>query len=119
MRTLVIAVIVAIISYSNSNACEESNVHTVEIKGFEFVPATLTVKKGDKVVWVNRDTIPHNIVDKMNEKVLSTTLVKGDSFSYIVEGNLNYFCGFHPSMQAKIMLDKNENKIKLAHNYPK
>ena len=34
-------------------------VHTVQIKGMAFVPATLNVSVGDTIVWVNDDLVPH------------------------------------------------------------
>ncbi|HYZ25023.1 MAG TPA: plastocyanin/azurin family copper-binding protein, partial [Rhodopila sp.] len=35
----------------------------VHIDNFSFSPATITVPAGTKVVWVNRDDIPHTVVD--------------------------------------------------------
>jgi len=33
--------------------------HTVVIKGFKFNPAALTVHRGDRIVWRNKDLVPH------------------------------------------------------------
>ena len=33
--------------------------HTVTIKGFKFSPAKLTIKAGDKVIFVNADGAAH------------------------------------------------------------
>lgn len=86
----------------NSYAQKGLTVHHIEIKGFEFVPTTLKVNKGDKVVWVNKDSIPHNIVNNKNNEILSTSLVKGEKFSYLIDEDLNYTCGFHPSMRGNL-----------------
>src|SRR5205809_7348757 len=34
----------------------------IEIKDFAFNPQTLTVKSGEKVIWINRDEEPHTVV---------------------------------------------------------
>src|SRR5688500_5792814 len=33
--------------------------HTIVIAGMKYSPETLTVKRGDIVVWVNKDFFPH------------------------------------------------------------
>src|SRR5437879_3277506 len=33
----------------------------VVIENFSFAPATLTVKTGTKVTWINRDDVPHTV----------------------------------------------------------
>ena len=33
--------------------------HTVTMAGMKFMPASLSVTKGDTVIWVNEDLVPH------------------------------------------------------------
>ena len=33
--------------------------HTIAMDGTRFIPETITVKQGDRVVWVNKDPFPH------------------------------------------------------------
>ena len=33
--------------------------HVVEIRGMAFHPEALEVRRGDTVVWINRDMVPH------------------------------------------------------------
>ena len=33
--------------------------HTITITGMQFTPATLTIKPGDTVLWVNKDIVAH------------------------------------------------------------
>ena len=33
--------------------------HTVTIEGMRFQPEMLTVERGDTIVWVNKDIVPH------------------------------------------------------------
>ncbi len=92
--------------FSTSHAGEEQQhtVHVIEIKGFEFVPAHVKLSRGDKVVWINRDSMPHNIVNRKGDITLSPTLAKGDEFSFIIKEDMDYACGFHPSMLGDIKL---------------
>ena len=76
---------------------------TVGIDNFAFTPAEVAVKAGTRVVFVNRDDIPHNVVAqtiKLHSKALDTD----DSFSYVFDkpGDVIYFCGLHPMMKGKI-----------------
>jgi plastocyanin len=76
---------------------------TVGIDNFAFTPAEITVKAGTKVVFVNHDDIPHNVVAqeiKLHSKALDTD----DSFSFVFDkpGEVVYFCGLHPMMKGKI-----------------
>jgi len=104
MKWLITLLFSFLLSLSIGNTCIAHTTHNIEIIGFKFVPATVNLVKGDKVIWVNRDSIPHNIVNNVNDLTLSPTLAKGDEFSYIVDEDLNYACGFHPSMQGKLLL---------------
>ena len=111
MKAVGMMLIAFMFSVSMACACSdkvsnkaEHQTHIVEIKNFSFVPDEINVAQGDKVIWINRDTINHNIVDSSTEVTLSQTLAKGDEFSYIVKENMNYACGFHPSMTGVVQL---------------
>ena len=79
--------------------------HIITISGFEFSPKIIKVNKGDIVTWRNKDIAPHNIAKSSDKSVLSVDLLRGDSFSIQVDSELSYLCGFHPSMQGKILVN--------------
>lgn len=74
----------------------------VKIKGFAFNPATVIIKKGGKVTWINEDSAPHKIVAEglINSPVINS----GDSFSFTFPdgGEVNYICGIHTYMSGKV-----------------
>jgi plastocyanin len=78
---------------------------TVGIDNFAFAPAEVTVKAGTKVLFVNRDDIPHLVV-LANGNARSKALDTDDSFSFIFDkpGEFIYFCGLHPRMKGKIIV---------------
>jgi len=78
---------------------------TVTIDNFTFSPATLTIKPGTKVTFINHDDIPHSIVDA-NGKFKSKVLDTDESFSmtFAAPGDVSYFCGLHPHMRGSIVV---------------
>ncbi len=78
--------------------------HQVVISGFEFVPAEIEVQAGDTITWVNRDVVPHNVIDTANQEAVTPDLAQGEKFSYKVRRAMSYKCGFHPSMKGGIVI---------------
>jgi plastocyanin len=77
----------------------------VVIENFSFAPATLTVKTGTKVTWINRDDVPHT-VNENDKRFKSGTMDTDDQFSYTFSspGTFSYFCALHPRMTARSSL---------------
>ena len=77
----------------------------VDIKNFDFQTATIRVKPGTKVTWVNRDEAKHDIMPDTNNFEGSGKLLKqGESYSYTFNtaGVYSYHCTPHPYMKAKV-----------------
>ncbi len=75
----------------------------VEMRGFEFFPAKLTVNAGTEVTWVNRDSVPHNAI--ADAGAFDTgTLNGGERGSVVLDGpgTYRYVCTFHPGMEATL-----------------
>lgn len=79
--------------------------HTVIIKGMAFDPAELHVNKGDAVVWINKDIVPHNVTDFPKNKWTSGTLPLGKSWGKSISDSFDYYCSIHPTMKGKIIVD--------------
>jgi Icc protein len=79
----------------------------IGIDNFRFSPATLTVKAGTKVVWINKDDVPHLIVNVENRFRQSPILDTDQRFSATLtkRGTYSYFCSLHPQMQGKIVVE--------------
>ena len=74
----------------------------VSSSGF-YLPLNLEIVTNTKVVWVNEDSVPHNIqsqdeVGKVSDVFNSPPLNTGDRFEYTFDeaGVYNYYCSFHP-----------------------
>lgn len=77
----------------------------VKIDNFSFSPATITVPAGTTVRWTNNDDIPHSVVSD-NKLFKSKALDTDEQFTYKFDqpGAYSYFCGLHPKMTAKVVV---------------
>lgn len=80
----------------------------IEIKDFAFNPATLMVKSGEKITWINRDEEPHTVVSVEKQFKKSSALDTDQEFSITAgaPGTYTYFCSVHPKMTGTIVVEK-------------
>jgi plastocyanin len=84
--------------------------HVVEIRGMAFHPEVLEVRRGDTVVWINRDIVPHTATAtrKSGQKPAWNTgpLLQGQSGQYVAShrGEDPYLCQLHPVMLGKLIV---------------
>ncbi len=83
--------------------CAQAEEMMVDIEGFAFQPATLTVPPGTTVTWTNQDNAPHTVTST-DGKFDSGSLSKGQefSFNFTEPGVYDYHCKIHPSMRGQI-----------------
>ena len=78
----------------------------IGIDNFQFTPATLHVKAGTRVTWINKDDVPHLIVN-VQQRFKSSGILDTDqrySVTLTKPGTYDYFCSLHPKMQGKIIV---------------
>lgn len=77
----------------------------VAIQNSAFSPSTLTIKKGDTVVWTNNDSVSHTVTADKGEFSSQTIPNLGKySFTFSSTGTFSYHCAVHPSMKATIVV---------------
>jgi cytochrome c oxidase subunit II len=80
-----------------------------------YDPATLTVKKGDKITVTNKDTLPHTVTsgtgptDPNSAKQFDTSILEAGATADIETTNLNpaeypFHCTVHPYMMGKLVV---------------
>lgn len=82
----------------------EPKTHQITIQSFAFVPATLEVRVGDTIEWINRDFAPHTATARNGD--WTTVAIENDATGRVIvtkPGTHAYFCKFHPSMTAAII----------------
>ncbi|GJM14421.1 MAG: hypothetical protein DHS20C12_28240 [Pseudohongiella sp.] len=102
------------ILFASSASSEPSN-HVIEIKGFAYSPASLVVKPGDSVTWVNKDIVSHTSTEVENDTgsaAASTTwttdeISAGNEVSLTIVPTMGqeYFCKYHPAMKASLIIE--------------
>lgn len=77
----------------------------------QFDPATVTIKAGNTVQWVNNKLSPHNVVFEGNETISHKALLfsPGESFetTFTEPGSYNYYCEPHrgAGMVGKVVVE--------------
>jgi plastocyanin len=74
-------------------------------RGRAFSTAALTVARGDQVVFLNDDTVPHNIMSTSNENGFDLGLeTPGHAIpvSFTKAGLVTVICAIHPRMHMTI-----------------
>ena len=86
------------------NPSQETSSQLIEIKSFTFSPESITVKKGTKLTWTNKDSAPHTITSTNDKELDSGTLSQGQSYSHTFTqiGSFQYRCNFHTSMKGTV-----------------
>jgi cytochrome c oxidase subunit 2 len=80
-----------------------------------YDPATLTVKKGDKITVTNKDTLPHTVTsgtgptDPNSAKQFDTSIIEAGATADIETTNTNpgeypFHCTVHPYMLGKLVV---------------
>ena len=80
-------------------------VHTVVIEGVRYSPASITVKRGDTVVWVNKDPFPHTVTSRGS---FDSKDIPGDGeWKYVARkaGTYDYVCTYHPNMKGRLKVE--------------
>lgn len=80
---------------------------TVTIKNFAFVPASLSVRAGARVRFVNEDEEPHTVTAS-DKSFDSEGLDVHQSWQHMfaTPGSYAYFCELHPAMKGLITVTK-------------
>jgi plastocyanin len=76
---------------------------SVALVDMGFQPATLAVRPGDRITWVNKDLVPHTVTAR-DGRFDSKDIPAGGSYTWVVTGSgpVEYACRYHPSMVATL-----------------
>jgi len=77
----------------------------VNIDGFAFAPATLTVSAGTTVTWTNHDEEPHTVAAS-DGSFHSPGMGTGATFTHTFStaGTFDYVCSIHPMMHGTVVV---------------
>lgn len=92
---------------TNTNSAIDASKNVVTIQNFAFSPQTITIKTGDSITWVNKDSVTHTVVSDSGNGISSQSLTNSMTYShtFLERGTYSYHCGPHPSMKAKVIVE--------------
>ena len=75
----------------------------IDISKFAFEPMEVTVARGTKIIWTNKDETPHTVTGEdrtFDSKAMDTD----DTYEYTFkrEGDFYYYCAVHPFMSGLV-----------------
>jgi plastocyanin len=78
---------------------------SVVIENMQFTPATLQVRRGDRIVWINQDLVPHTVTAR-DGSFDSHAIAPGATWSLVAAktGAVDYACLYHPTMVAHLVV---------------
>jgi plastocyanin len=81
---------------------------TVLIKNFHFKPAHITIKRGTKVRWINKDPHPHTATANNGRSFDSGHLDPGERYTHTFKsvGTKKYHCEIHPFMRGRVVVKR-------------
>jgi plastocyanin len=77
----------------------------VAIDGTRYAPEVVTVARGERVTWINRDPFPHTVT--AHGAFDSGDIAAGRSWSFTARkaGRYDYICTLHPNMKGPIVVE--------------
>ena len=86
-------------------AADKPTTHTIVMQATSYAPLALTVKRGDTVVWVNKDPFPHTATSAGHFD--SKSIAAGASWKYKANkvGDFAFTCIFHPNMNGTLKVE--------------
>ena len=75
---------------------------TVTIDKATFMPAAVSARVGDVIVWDNKDIVAHTATAR--DKAWDVTIAPGKTARIEMKkpGDIEYYCRFHPNMVGNI-----------------
>ena len=96
------------LALSSAVGAKKRPTRTVLIQGFKFKPAHITIKRGTKVRWINRDSTAHTATANKKRSFDSGRLSPGKSYTHTFKraGKQRYHCEIHPDMMGSVVVKR-------------
>ena len=100
------------LALSSVAGARKQRTRTVVIQNFNFKPAHITIKRGTKVIWINKDSVQHSVqhtATANNGRSFDSGLLrKGQRYSHTFKraGKKPYHCEPHPHMKGSVTLKR-------------
>ena len=113
VATLVVLSTLLVVSASGAHKhptakAQKHPTRKVLIQNFRFKPAHITIKRGMRVIWINRDSAPHTATANNGRSFDSGSLGKGQRYIHTFKrvGKKPYHCKIHPHMRGSVVVKR-------------
>ena len=113
VATLVVVSTLFVVSASGAHKlsmakAQKHPTRTVLIQNFSFKPAHITIKRGTKVRWINKDSTAHTATANNGRSFDSGRLGPGKRYTHTFKraGEQRYHCKIHPDMRASVVVKR-------------
>lgn len=96
-------------SGATASSSAAATAQTVELSGLSFQPATLQVRTGTQVQYVNKDSVGHTVTNGQNgvpapQPAFDQSVAPGATVTITFDkaGTVNVTCKIHPSMHQTV-----------------
>ena len=86
-------------------AARKPTTHTVLIDGVKYVPEKLTAKRGDTIVWINKDPFPHTVTSSGTFDSHAIAAGKSWKLKPRKAGDYAYVCTLHSNMTGQLKVE--------------
>jgi len=97
----------AMLIFGSVAGAQKQATRTVVIQDFSFKPAHITIKRGTRVTWINKDSTTHTATAN-NGAFDSGHLRPGQRFSHTFKsaGKKSYHCEIHTDMRGSVTVKR-------------
>ena len=88
-----------------ATAADSASTHVVSIEAMKYSPETLTIGRGERVRWINKDPFPHTVAAQ-GGAFHSREIQPETSFTFTARkaGQFAYGCTLHPTMKGMLVV---------------
>jgi plastocyanin len=106
--TLVAVSVAGAHKHPTATKAQKHPTRIVSIQNFSFKPANITIKRGTKVRWINKDSTAHTVTANKKNSFDSGRLGKGQRYTHTFKsaGKKPYHCEIHPDMKGTITVKR-------------
>lgn len=102
----VAAVLAAAVVAAPAPVVAAPRVHTIVMDKMKFGPVPAGIRKGDVILWVNRDMFRHTATAKDGSFTIDLPAAKSGRTVVTKAGAIDFYCKFHPGMKGRMVVGK-------------
>jgi plastocyanin len=95
----------AVGAVSDAQAGAQAAGKTISIKDFQYNPADLAVKVGEKITLTNGDTVPHTVTARDGSFNVDVPANGSATLTVPAAGSHPYYCTYHPDQHNPAKID--------------